>query len=388
MHTPLAALSVTVLSLAMGCAPAPRAPEGTAWDFRLPANVPLPSVPADNALTVEKFELGRRLFYEQRLSVNGTVSCGSCHRQSLAFTDGLAQSIGATGDRTPRNSMTLVGAGYLPTLTWFNPVLDSLERQALVPLLGENPVEHGLSGREAATLASLAADPTYRSLFERAFPQDSSPVTLVNVTRALASFQRALVSADAPYDRYTRGETDALSESAQRGLELFNSERLECYHCHAGPTFTTAFRSARTQTAPRSFENNGLYNLDVRGSYPPASPGLSEFTGDPRDHGRMRVPTLRNIAVTAPYMHDGSIATLDGVIEHYMRGGTNHTSGPFVGDGRLNPNKSPLVRGFALTPSERQDLLAFLRALTDESFLRDPRFSDPFASADAGARDP
>jgi cytochrome c peroxidase len=387
MRSALCAMAISVLASASACAPGPGGSDGTPWDFRLPSNVPLPVVPADNPLTVEKFELGRRLFYDPRLSVNGTISCSSCHRQELAFTDGRAVSVGATGDRTPRNAMSLVGAGYLPTLTWVNPVLDSLERQALVPLFGESPIEHGLSGRESVTLATLEGDGVYRALFSRAFPRDARPITIVNITRALASFQRALMSADSPFDRYVRGEPGAMSASAERGLELFNSERLECYHCHAGPTFTTAFRSARTQTAPRSFENNGLYNLDAQGSYPPGNAGLSEFTGDPRDHGRMRVPTLRNVAVTGPYMHDGSLRTLDDVLQHYMRGGTLHPDGPFAGDGRLNPNKNPLLRGFTLTESERQDLLAFLNALTDETFLRDPRFSDPFAaeSRDASA---
>jgi cytochrome c peroxidase len=351
---------------------------GTPWRFALPTHMPEPVIPTDNALTVEKVELGRHLFYDRRLSVNGTTSCASCHQQALAFTDGRAVSVGATGDRTDRNAMSLWGVAYLPTLTWFNPVLDTLERQALVPLFGDRPIEHGLSGREGVAIEALRADPRYAPLFRSAFAGEPDPFSLGNIVKALASFQRALISADAPYDRWVRGDTSALSTSAQRGEALFFSERTECYHCHAGPTFSTAFRSARTQTAPRSFENNGLYNLDAQGRYPGANPGLSEFTMDPRDHGRMRVPTLRNVGVTGPYMHDGSLPTLEAVVDHYARGGTLHADGPNRGDGRDNPNKSTLIRGFVITPDERADLVAFLRSLTDEGFLRDPRFADPW----------
>jgi cytochrome c peroxidase len=369
-------LTAAIAAALLGCAPA--APSGTPWRFALPAHMPEPFVPPDNPMTVEKVELGRHLFYDPRLSATGTISCSSCHEQRLAFTDGRSVSVGATGDRTPRNSMSLWGAAYLPTLTWFNPVLDSLEKQALVPLFADRPIEHGLSGRESVTLQAVRADTRYQTLFRAAFPSLQDPVSIGNIVFALASFQRALVSANAPYDRYLRGDDAALTPSARRGEALFFSERTECYHCHAGPTFTTAFRSARTQTAPRGFENNGLYSLDATGRYPAESPGLSEFTANPQDHGRMRVPTLRNIALTAPYMHDGSISTLEAVIDHYAAGGTNHADGPNRGDGRSNPNKSTLVRPFAITADERADLVTFLRSLTDEQFVSDPAWSNPW----------
>jgi cytochrome c peroxidase len=168
-----------------------------------------------------------------------------------------------------------------------------------------------------------------------------------------------------------------MSASAQRGMGIFFSERAECYHCHAGPNFSTSFRSVTSEAGPPDFQNNGLYNLDASGAYPPGNGGLFEFTGDPRDQGKFRVPTLRNIGLTPPYMHDGSIATLADVVEHYNAGGRNIVDGPLAGDGRMNPNKSPLVFPMDLDDQEKADLVAFLESLTDPSFVTDPRFAAP-----------
>jgi cytochrome c peroxidase len=354
---------------------------GYRWD--LPPGFPPPPVPADNPMNEAKVELGRRLFYDRRLSGNETQSCASCHEQARAFTDGRARAVGSTGESHRRSAMALVNVAYLPTLTWANPVLERLEEQALVPLFGESPVELGMAGREAELLARLGADARYRALFPAAFPGEDEPITVGNVAKALAAFQRTLLSGRSPYDRYATGEREALSPAARRGMELFFSERLECHHCHGGFNFTGAV--VWEGKAPESlFANTGLYDVDGVGAYPAVDTGLFEVTLAPEDMGAFRAPTLRNVAVTAPYMHDGSIATLAEVIEdHYARGGRLVADGPDAGDGRNNPRKSGLVSGFTLTAEERDDLLAFLEALTDPEFLADPRFADPFAEASA-----
>jgi len=227
-------------------------------------------------------------------------------------------------------------------------------------------------------LERLRAEPVYQDLFPAAFPSEGDPFTVMNVTKALGAFQRTLVSGDAPYDRYLGGDDDAISEAAKRGAELFFSEDLECFHCHGGFVFSASVDHADNVFDQANFQNNGLYNVDGRGAYPATNTGLFEHTGDPRDMGRFKPPTLRNIMVTAPYMHDGSLETMDEVLEHYARGGTLTTEGENVGDGALNPNKSLFVNGFELTEERRADLMAFFESLTDEAFLTNPAFADPW----------
>ncbi len=378
---PLVALGGAALVFALGDCGADEdggeaAPAPYAWG--LPAGFPEPAVPADNPMSAEKVELGRRLFYDKRMSANGTMACASCHEQARAFSDGLALPEGSTGQRLPRNAMGLANVAYAVTYTWANPALDTLERQALVPLFGEAPVELGWTGREDEILARLRDDAGLRASFERAFAGDDDPVSTANVARALASFERTLISGGSPYDRYAYGGDDAaLSASAKRGLDLFFSERLECYHCHGGLAFTSSFRSKETRLRELSFHNTGLYNVDGAGAYPADNLGLKEFTNAPDDMGKFRVPSLRNVALTAPYMHDGSVATLDEVLDHYAAGGRAIASGPRAGDGRANPYKDALVRRFDLSPDERADVIAFLESLTDDAFAADPRFGPP-----------
>lgn len=345
-----------------------------------PPGFPAQRLSPDNPYSLEKARLGRYLFYDRRLSGNETQSCGSCHQQSRAFTDGRATGLGSTREAHTRGAMSLANVGYYSALTWANPVQRELERQALVPLFGEGPVELGLAGRESEALDRLRRDRRYQQMFPRAFPGDAEPFTVANVARAIAIFERTLVSADSPFDRFARGDTAAMSESARRGNDLFFSERLECFHCHGGYAFSDSVVSASSAFDETAFHNTGLYNLDPSGAYPEHNTGVREITGRPEDMGRFRAPTLRNIAVTAPYMHDGSIATLDGVLDHYAAGGRTIASGPLAGVGRDNPLKSGFVSGFTLSPQERRDVIAFLEALTDERFLRDPRFADPFGN--------
>jgi len=352
-----------------------------AWSWDLPDGVPLPASIDDNPMTVAKVELGRFLFYDTRLSGNETQSCASCHDQSLAFTDGLSQAVGSTGEVHPRSSMSLVNMAYTPRFTWANPLLDRMSHQARLPLFGETPVELGMSGREGELLQRLAdaTDPDYPALFADAFAGEDDPITVENVTLALEAFQRSIVSFDSPYDRYLRGDTTALDDAELRGLELFFSERLECFHCHGGLNFSDSLSTEHLPEAEVAFHNTGLYNIDGAGAYPAGGEGLFEISGEADDMGRFRAPTLRNIAVTAPYMHDGSAATLEDVIAHYAAGGRTIEDGPYAGDGSENPYKSSFIGGFLITDAEMADLIAFLEALTDDTLLTNPAYSDPFA---------
>jgi cytochrome c peroxidase len=364
-------------------APLPEAavPPSSTLDSGVPAFPPLfptPKIPAENPLTTAKAKLGRHLFYDARLSANQTQSCASCHQQKLAFTDGRAHGVGSTGQQHPRGALSLANVAYASTLTWMNPLMTQLERQALVPMFGETPVELGMSGHEDDLVTRLKEEPRYAALFAAAFPGDSDPVTVLNVTYAIASFERTLQSAGSPYDRYLAGSRSALGASELRGMDVFFSEKTECFHCHGDFALSdsTTFEGKAFDEA--EFHNTGLYNIGGNGAYPAPSQGLIEFTKKASDMGRFKAPTLRNIAVTAPYMHDGSVATLDDVLDHYAAGGRTITSGASAGVGSKNPYKSELVTGFTLTAGERTDLLAFLAALTDDEFLEDPRFADPW----------
>jgi cytochrome c peroxidase len=373
---------------AVACADQPTGAEPTseaAWSWDLPAGMPPPRVPPENPMSAAKVELGRRLFFDRRLSGNGQQSCGSCHQPARAFTDGLGAAVGSTGQHHRRGSMSLANVGYGTTLTWANGLFPGLEQQALVPLFGETPVELGLAGKDDEVLARLAAEPIYPPLFATAFPGETETpkISLRTITFALAAFQRTLLSFDSAYDRAQRGEGPPLDEVARRGQELFFGERLECFHCHGGPTFSDGFESASSTFLERPFHNTGLYNLGGTGAYPETDKGLYEVTGLAKDMGRFKAPTLRNIALTAPYMHDGSIATLSLVLDHYAAGGRTIDDGPNAGDGAKNPLKDPLIRGFTLTEDERGSVLEFLATLTDDSFVNDPRFRDPWDPASA-----
>lgn len=238
------------------------------YHWTIAENLPRPDVPADNPMSAEKVELGRRLFYDRRLSVNGTTACASCHIQALAFTDGRPRSVGATGEIHPRGSMSLVNTAYGSRLTWANPLLDKLEDQALTPLLGDNPVEMGMGGREAELVGLLRSDAVYADLVPRVFPDDADPFSVLNALRAIAAFVRSIVSFDSPYDRYLGGDESALDAAAVRGMNLFFSERLECFHCHGGFNFTDSTTHANDRIERVGFHNNGLYNVDGNGGYP------------------------------------------------------------------------------------------------------------------------
>jgi cytochrome c peroxidase len=342
---------------------------GSGYAWELPPGFPQPKVPADNPMTAAKVDLGRHLFYDARLSRDGTFSCARCHEQRLAFSDGKARAIGVTGATHPRGAMSLGNVAYSPVLTWANPDQRRLELQAMVPLFGEHPIEMGLTGHEAPVLARLAAEPRYTALFAAAFPEDAAPFTVANITRAIASFERTLLSGRSPYDLYrTSADPRALSPAALRGEDLFFSERTRCFRCHGSFAFTETVDYVGKGRVDVTFHNTALYSLGAQGAYPAPNTGVHAVSGQAADMGRFKAPSLRNIALTAPYMHDGSIDTLADVIRHYEAGGRSAN----------NPHKSALVKGFALTGEERADLVAFLESLTDLAFTSDPRHSNPW----------
>ena len=269
------------------------------YEWNLPPGFPLPNVPPDNPMTKQKVELGRYLFYDTRLSLKQTQSCATCHRQDRAFSDGRGRGLGSTGELHPRGPLSLVNVGYSPALTWANPLMRTLEAQALVPMFGETPVELGMSGKEAVLLERLKGDALYRKLFAQAFPSEVDPFSIHSITQAIASFERTILSGDSPYDRYRLGDDpEAIPESAKRGEALFFSERLECFHCHGGFNLTGTVDYLDKGFAEVEFHNTGLYNLKGTFSYPPPNLGLYEFTHQEEDIGKFKAPTLRNIAVT------------------------------------------------------------------------------------------
>jgi cytochrome c peroxidase len=319
-------------------------------------------------MTPPRVELGRRLFYDARLSGNGRQSCASCHQQQRAFSDGRPRAVGSTGERHPRSAMSLTNVAYNLTQGWADPDVATLEEQALIPLLGDEPVE--LGAREAELLSRLGGDPEYREMFRMAFPDAAGAITLDDVVRALASFERTLISGRSAYDRLLYADApDALPPAALRGMRLFFSERVGCSRCHGGFNFSGPVRVEGRVPSEPAFVDTGLLDAPGGGSFPRTAPGLGAASGRPRDLGRFKVPTLRNVAVTAPYMHDGSLPTLSSVIDHYASGGRARTG--------LPSDVDPRVSGFSLTVTARSDLIAFLESLTDEAFLRDPCLADP-----------
>lgn len=327
-------------------------------------------------MSTAKVELGRRLFYDTRLSGNQTYACASCHQQARAFTDGLAHAIGSTGHAHPRSAMALANVAFNTSFGWASPALTSLEAQIAVPMFNEHPVELGLVGRMEEVVGRFTARQEDVQRFHAAFPDEPQPVSAGAIVKAIAAFERTLVSGDSPFDRYLyRDDRAALGPSAVRGMTLFFSARLGCATCHSGFNLSGAVASRGGPAATTVFHNTALYDADGHGSYPATDRGLLDATGHPADMGRFRAPSLRNIAVTAPYMHDGSLPTLEAVLQHYARGG--HAS----------RYRSDRIRGFAITPGEVRDLLDFFDSLTDEEFLRNPAHADP-RLGDTSARIP
>jgi cytochrome c peroxidase len=276
-----------------------------------------------------RFALGRRLFYDGDLSIDGSMACATCHLQHHGFAESNRTHPGVTDEPGRRNVPGLANVARRRSFTWADSTLRTLEAQALVPIFGEHPVEMGMKGQEAELVRRLGRNACYPRLFRAAFPQEEGRIDTGTVARALAEFERGLVSADAPADRFERGEAAAISPLARDGRAQF---RKHCAACHAGPDLTDD-RFHRVEA------------VDAR------DPGLGAVTGMAADMGRFRTPSLRNVAVSAPYFHDGETQPLSAAIRRHG--------------------------GLALGPAQETSLLAYLGELTDPSFLTDPRFAYP-----------
>ncbi|MGD1844183.1 MAG: cytochrome-c peroxidase [Salibacteraceae bacterium] len=306
--------------------------------LQVPEGFPEPVFPENNQFSEERWELGKMLFYEKSLSVDRSTSCASCHSPALSFADDKATTPGAFDRPGKRNAPSLANIAYHPYLLREGGV-PTLEMQVLVPIQEENEFDHNM----VAIVEQLKENADYQNRSQAAYGR---PLDAFVLTRALGVFQRTLLSGNSAYDQYQR-QPDALDAAQLRGMELFFSARTNCSSCHSGFNFTNY-----------GFANNGLYL-----TYP--DEGRRRVTRSDQDESVFKVPSLRNVAVTAPYMHDGSMQTLADVIAHYNSGGAAH------------PNKSELLHPLELTQQEQDDLAAFLEALTDPSFLDDKRWGPP-----------
>lgn len=304
-------------------------------DFNASLTVP---TPIDNPQSLAKIALGRQLFFDKRLSIDGTIACASCHDPQKAFTDQLPKSHGIKGQLSERNAPSLLNAAFLKT-AMFDAHLASLELQAIVPI--QEPLEMGHNMK--LLIQQLRQIPEYQAAAQRIFQRDFDAYVL---TRSLAAFERSLLSMNAPFDRYLAGDQKAMNPDQIAGWKLF-SEKLYCTQCHPAPYFTTHVAA-----------NNGLY-ASYEGK---TDQGRFRIHHDSSDIGKFKIPSLRNIPLTFPYMHDGSIQSLDQVLAHYQKGGTK------------NPQQDPRITPFVLSAIEKKQLLAFFDALIDTSYLKRDRF--------------
>lgn len=320
-------------------------PHTHAHDLSIPVGLPDMIIPKNNPLTEEGIALGRKLFYDPILSKNGTISCASCHRQSFAFSDTSIQfSLGIDGLEGTRNAMPLFNLGYQKKFFWDGGAA-SLEDQVIAPI--QNPVE--MHETLSAVLSKLQSHPEYPALFQKAFA--SSQITTTMLMKAIAQFERTMISGNSKFDQYLRGQA-TLSQQEQLGMNLYMQEdKGDCFHCHTlGSTFSDF-----------EFRNNGLDAV-------PVDPGRYLVTLNESDRGKFKTPSLRNIEVTAPYMHDGRFSTLQEVLNHYNSG--------FIVNELTDPNLAILSKN-RMTQQEMDAIIAFLKTLTDYEFLTNPRFSKP-----------
>jgi cytochrome c peroxidase len=290
--------------------------------------------PPDNPYSAQKAYLGRLLYFDTRLSADGTVSCGTCHKPSLAFTDGLAVATGIKGQKGTRSSPTVLNRAYSLAQFWDGRAL-TLEAQVLGPMA--NPIEMG--NTHMAVVKTLKAVAGYRALFARVFGSDD--ITVDRVAKAIATFERTIQSGNAPYDRYKAGNQNAMTASQIRGMNVFFN-KAKCDQCHEGINFTS----------------NSYANLGIGMDKPKPDLGRYEVTKDPKDWGAFKTPTLREIEHTAPYMHDGSLKTLEEVVDFYDKGG------------RPNKNLDDKIKKLNLTVGDKKDLVEFMKALNGEGWQK------------------
>ncbi len=316
------AASIVALSVAPALAVDPMTYLG-----KPPLGLPAVPVPADNPLTRQKVELGRDLYFDPRLSIDGSVSCASCHSPGLGWSNGLPVAVGFMGQKGGRSAPVIYNTAYEDLLFWDGRA-NSLENQAAGPI--ENPIEMGHGEGNLPKVAKrLNAIPSYRALFEKAFKE---PATPKNITQAIASYERTILSGNAPIDRYQAGDKSALSAQAQRGFEVFKG-KANCTTCHVG----------------FNFADGDFHNLGVGMSKPKPDLGRYDQTKKDEDKGKFRTMTIREITESGPYMHDGSIATLEEVVEFYDKGGEK------------NANLDKQVVPLNLTKEEKAELAAFLK---------------------------
>jgi len=290
-------------------------------------------VPKDNPMSEEKIALGRELFFDKRLSRTNKISCATCHVPRFAFADRVPISEGVDGGKTMRNAPSLLNVGYQPTYM-FDAHIISLEQQVIVPIQ-----EHmEMDMKMGQLIEKLKAIPKYQDQAKKIFGRDFDPYVL---TRSISAFERSLISQNSRFDKFMNGNSQVLTKDEIAGYKIF-SKKLYCTTCHAYPRFTTY-----------KAENNGLYEDFAEDK------GRFRIHNDTNDIGKFKVPSLRNIELTFPYMHDGSLWTLEEVLDHYSSGGKNH------------PNKHKSVQPFQLSKLERSQLIAFLKTLTDTTYLND-----------------
>lgn len=323
--------------------------------------------------TAIKTTLGQHLFYDTKLSANNTKACATCHAPQFAFTDGYRRSSGIYADETKHNSPSLLNIADRKTLNWAEPNLTSLEKQMLRPLFSTTPTEMGAKNHENIIYQRLTTDSLYRQLFAKAYPKSSNPINFDHIIQCIALFLRSLKSYNSPYDTYLQtGDTTNFNYMAQKGQKLFFSDQLGCSNCHNGTNFDTPITTTIKQP---HFANIGLYNCN--NAYPPNDFGIAEITQKKADNGKFRIPSLRNVAITAPYFHDGTAATLNDVLNIYQNGGRNVTYGNCKGNGKTNPQKDHRLRHFSISSAQKKQIIAFLNALTDTSYLQNANFINP-----------
>ncbi len=323
------------------------------------------TLPKNNTTAMQ--QLGRLLFFDERLSANKKMSCATCHNPALAFTDGRPTAIGTFGDTVARNTPTVLNLYNNTLFNWADDRLTSLQLQANNPLFGTHPIEMGLDSNNTEALSFAVNEKWYQPLL-----QELSIKTLnyTIVKDAIAAYTKTLKSNNSKYDKY-KAQKVQLTTNEKAGMKLFFSTELLCMRCHNGNDFDIP---ENPEMFP--YQNIGLYNLDTSFSY--GDDGLYLVTKDKTDKGRFKIPSLRNIALTAPYFHDGSAKTLSDVITVYANGGRNITTGKSKGNGTEHPNKHPLLQGFTITPKQTQQLISFLQTLTDTSYRKSSWYKNPF----------
>jgi cytochrome c peroxidase len=318
-------------------------------------------------------ELGKYLFFDRRLSINQTRSCGTCHNPQFAFTDGYKRSLGAFADLHQRNTQPLFNLSQLKYLTASDSTLHTPLQQMDNPLFNTHPIEMGIKGNETSILNRIKIDDNYKKLFANA----DLILSWENIKTAIAQFTLSIKSNNSSYDKFVKGDSNALSAAEKNGKELFFSAKTNCTSCHGGNNFATP-NIVNEKGALDFYFNTGLYNIDGNGAYPFYDQGLYQHTKNKNDMGKFRIPTLRNLAYTAPYIHDGSIASLNEVLDVYINGGRKIEEGINKGDGTKNIFKHKFIKGFSLNENEKKNLLSFLLALSDSSFVKNSTYQNPY----------